>query len=80
MGLALEDRVERRLGSTRPAGAVAASVELPLAVTSLFNAGEDLVADRRVSLAVAAFFAGGAGSSVGSDLRFCESTERSLDD
>ena len=55
-----------------------ASAELSLVVTSLLDVAEDLVAERRVSLAMADFFAGGATSSLGSDLRFCESTERSL--
>ena len=78
--LAFEDRVERRVVSTGAAGPVDTSAELSMVVTSLLDVGEDLVADRRVSLAVAAFFAGGAASSLGSDLRFCESTERSLVD
>ncbi len=55
-----------------------AAIEISLVVTSPLVGGEDLVADRRVSLAAAAFFVGGAASSPGSDLRFCESTERSL--
>ena len=73
--LAFEDLVERRVGSTATVACVVLSPEVSLALTSLLAVVEDLVADRRESLAVAAFFAGGAESSVGADFRFCESTE-----
>ena len=79
--LAFEDLVERRVGSTATVACVVLSPEVSLALTSPLAVVEDLVADRRESLAVAAFFAGGAESSVGADFRFCESTEeRSLVD
>lgn len=67
-----DDRVERRVDSI-------GVVDFAFVAASPLVSGEDFAVERRASLEVAAFFAGGAESSFESALRFCDSTEeRSL--